>query len=86
MSPKERFEYAQETHRMALANHDRALALYDLIWPWRWHKWFREHRAIRATMREVERRRDVFRAELDAPTVTEAFGPGETRRIPREAA
>lgn len=51
---------ADENHRRALDNHRRALDLYDLIFPpWRWIKWWREYRAIRAAMREVERRNAV---------------------------
>ena len=57
MTPQERAAYVVETNRLAQANHQRALAMFDLVFPpWRWWRWHREHQAVNATMREVRQR------------------------------
>jgi len=46
----------QGRHRAALENHERALAMYDLIFPpWRWRKWWHEYRAVNKQHREIIR-------------------------------
>jgi len=53
--------YAQETHRLALAAHEKAVELYDYVFPpWRWPRWFRQHREVQAMIRNVQERRAVL--------------------------
>jgi hypothetical protein len=64
MTHEERVAYAAETVRLAESNHKRALALWDLIFPpWRWPKWYRESRAVKAGIRETRKRRAYLEAK-----------------------
>jgi len=68
MNAEEMVAYAEETHRIAVDNHERVLAMYDLCFPpWRWPKWWRESRLVKEGMRETNRRREILRAEQLAP-------------------
>jgi hypothetical protein len=52
--------YAQANLRSANANVRCADDLYGLIFPpWRWRRWYREARAVRAEILELRRRRAI---------------------------
>lgn len=51
--------YAEETDRMARANHRLALSNYENIWPWRYFKWRRVHREVKRVQGVVRDRLNV---------------------------
>lgn len=66
MTTDELLKYMDETARLARENQDRAMSLYDYIFPpWRWRKWWRIHREVERGIAETQRRRAV--AHREAP-------------------